>query len=184
MWNYNWEQLFPATLTSLPHGANVRVCVRIYVSLEGESSRFIRQPSAPWELLGSTRLDAALSEKRGVRWVTPLFGEVKVVWRWLLSQTYGSTRGRKEGHPHKTTLLPYKGHSWADAAQIKPPPHHPIPQWNLPGNILEYTGSILPLFHQFFLIQTLYSWPPGYYRPFCVLIGLTGGKEENKTATL
>lgn len=71
---------------------------------------------------------AALSEKRGVRWVTPLFGEVKVVWRWLLSQTYGSTRGRKEGHPRKTTLLPYKGHSWADAAQIKPPPHRSIPQ--------------------------------------------------------
>lgn len=57
------------------------------------------KPSAPWELLGSARLDAALSEKRGVRWVTPLFGEVKVAWRWPLSQTYGSTRGRKEGHP-------------------------------------------------------------------------------------
>lgn len=31
-------------------------------------------------------------------------------------------------------------------------------------------------------MQTLYSWPPGYYRPFCVLIGLTGDKDENQNS--
>lgn len=85
----------------------VCVCVRVFLAA------VIRQPSDPWELLSSTRLAAALQEKRGVRWVSSLFGEGKVVSCWLLSQTYVCKEGKwmGVGQLQRPTLLSYKGHS-------------------------------------------------------------------------
>lgn len=132
--NYNREQLFPATLTSLPHGANVRVCVRIFVSSEGESSRSVRQAICP---VGAARQRAigrcAFRKARGEVGHPIIWGGKGRVALAALSNIW-EHEGEKGGPPpHKTTLLPYKGHSRADAAQIKPPPSpfHPTmkPAW-------------------------------------------------------
>lgn len=69
------------------------------------------------------------AEKQGVRWVTFSCEGGKVEWCWLLSQTYGCARGKWMGVGllQRPTLLSYKEHAWADAAQSKPP----IPLSNL-----------------------------------------------------
>lgn len=77
------------TFPSLHHGAG-GCWVVAYVCVRESQADFVRQTSALWDLFSSMRLATTLQEKRGVRWATSLFGEVKVMWCWELSQAYWS----------------------------------------------------------------------------------------------
>lgn len=143
--NYNWEQLFPATLTPLPHGANVRVCVRIFVSSEGESSGSVRQAICP---VGAARQRAigccAFRKARGEVGHPIIWGGKGRVALAALSNIW-EHEGEKGGPPPtRQHCCHTKGTPGLTQHKLNPHPRRSIPQWNLPGNILGYTGNILP----------------------------------------